>query len=114
MKNYPTPWQVAPGLVRHTVRDRDGVPICALPPFEWSRAIDLDAQRRCALLMSMAPELLQHFARLIDVMRRTDRELTSSQDLPITTDEEWNAALDDAGSLIVLLADEGIVAGDDA
>jgi hypothetical protein len=111
MKNYQTPWQVKPGRVSHTVHDRDGQPICTLPPFEWSRAIDLDAQRRCAQLMAMAPELLHHLATLLDVMRRADREFTASQDLPLTTDDEWTAALDDAGSLIDLLADEGIVAG---
>jgi hypothetical protein len=114
MKNYPTPWRVEAGRVSHTVHDGAGQPICTLPPFEWSRALDLDAQRRCALLMSMAPELLQHLALLLDVMHRTDRELTSSHDLPLTTDEEWKSALDDAGSLIELLADESVVVGDPA
>lgn len=111
LENYPAPWYVQPGLVSHTVRDLNGDAICSLPPFEWDRPVPFDVQASAAVLISAAPELLVNLARLLDVMRRTDREFTNSLDVPLATDEEWDEAIDYAAELLEQLADEGVTPG---
>jgi len=110
LENYPLPWYVDPGRVSHTVRDSDGAPIVCLPPFEWDRSVPMEVQNKAAQLIALVPEILHNWLQLLDIMRRTDREFTNSLDVPLATDEEWDAALDDAQALFDLLGDEGVIA----
>ena len=110
MKNYPTPWQVKPGLISHTLADANEVPICCLPPHGPHAKLDLDAQARCATLLSMAPALLKHLAIIVSLVRRSDIEMAMADEGPIPTYAEWLTALDEAWALVAMLTDEGITA----
>lgn len=110
LEHYPLPWYADPGRVSHTVRDSDGGALCCLPPFEWARSISMEEQNKAAQLLALSPEILHSWLQLLDVMRRSDREFTQSLDVPVATDEEWDAALDDAQGLFDLLADDGVIA----
>jgi hypothetical protein len=111
MKNYPTPWTVKRGMACQTIVDAQGDPVARIvvPPFFGT---SFDQQTKAATLMAIAPELLKHLSILVDLVRRSDFEIAMADEGPITTDSEWQDALEDAQLLLAILAKNGIVAGD--
>lgn len=105
-----TPWWADIGDEAIVIRDCDGKAICAMP-----RADDLqerDNQEAIAQLLAMAPEAFANLYALLDVMRRSDPELTEGTALSPCSDEDWLMALAEGQALIELLAEDGMTLGE--
>ena len=81
------------------IRDLDGKPICLIPhtrpPAETAANV---------ALITLVPELFRAVCELVAVMRASDAE-SMTTDTGCNSDD-WDAALDDAQSLIDLLAED--------
>lgn len=87
------------------VAGADGHAVCALPCFV--RTVEEVAAN--ADLIAMAPDLLYRLAWLVDVVRRSDVDLNPEE---CVDSEEYDAALEEAESLLDMLAESGITVGD--
>jgi len=106
--NVKTPWWVDCHDRQQrellVVRDLDGWPVCAVARPRTDNASD--EQEALANLIALAPELYAQLATLVDMVRRCDAELTRFPEA-YCSDDEYDAALDDAQALLDLLADAG-------
>jgi hypothetical protein len=84
------------------IRAADGSVVCVLSAPNYENPADLEHN---AALIALAPELGQALSALVSVMRKSDVEQSPGADCD---SEEWDAALDDAQSLLDLLAEDGV------
>lgn len=86
------------------VRDLDGGPVCAVMRPRTDNASD--DQEALANLIALAPELYAQLAALVDMVRRCDAEMVGFPEA-YCSDDEYDAALDDAQALLDLLDEAG-------
>lgn len=84
------------------IRAADGSVVCVLPAENYDDPANLE---RNAAVLALAPELGKALSVLVSVMRRSDVEQSPGA---VCDSEEWDAALDDAQSLLDLLAEDGV------
>jgi len=84
------------------IRAADGSVVCVLPAQNYDNPADLDHN---AALIALAPELAKVVSDLASAMRKSDVEQSPGA---VCDSEEWDAALDDAQSLLDLLAEDGV------
>lgn len=99
------PWipHVADG--GHLVVGPDGNAVCALPCFV--RSVEEVAAN--AELIAMAPDLLYRLAELVRVMRSLD---AMNGNYSSYQEDEYDAALEEAETLLELLAESGVTVGE--
>lgn len=102
------PWFAERSEEAIVIRGPDGDSICAMRRITGDRSAE--EQDANAALIALAPELFRSVRELISVMRRSDVE---SSDGKSCSGEEWDTALEDAQSLLDLLAEEGVQLGED-
>jgi len=85
-----------PGDGATVIRGLDSKPICSVPHFRPH----METAANVALI-ELAPELFRSVCELVAVMRASDVKAATT-----CTTDDWDAALDDAQSLIDLLADD--------
>jgi len=103
-KHTQGPWipRVADG--GYLITALDGRTVCALPTIVHSFA----EQAANAELIAMAPDLLSSLAEIVDAVRRTSFARGLDDERPVMTDDEFDAALDEALALLDLLAEPGV------
>lgn len=94
------PWIPVVADGGHLVVGPDGYAICALP----SITRPLEEQNANAELIAMAPDLLYRLVKLVDVVRRAPKNEVDS--------DEFVTDLEEAETLIELLAESGITVGE--
>jgi len=99
------PWIPVVSDGGHIITGPDGYAVCALPCIVRTA----EEQLANAELIAMAPDLLYRLAELVDVVRRSDVENIDAN--PVDSDD-WDAALEEAETLLQLLAESGITPGE--
>lgn len=103
-KQTKGPWipHVADG--GHLVVGHDGYAVCALPCIVRT----VEEQAANAELIAMGPDLLYRLAVLVDAVRRMELD---DEKLRVT-EEELVSALEEAETLLELLAESGVTVGE--
>ena len=103
-KQTKGPWipHVADG--GHLVVGHDGYAVCALPCIVRT----VEEQAANAELIAMAPDLLYRLAVLVDAVRRMELD---DEKLRVT-EEELVSAIEEAETLLELLAESGVTVGE--
>jgi len=89
----------------HLVVGPDGYAVCALPCFV--RGVEEVAAN--AELIAMGPDLLYRLSVLVGVVRRSDVEKSPEE---AVDSDEFDAALEEAETLLALLAESGVSVGE--
>jgi len=98
------PWLPVVADGGHLVVGPDGYAICALP----SITRPLEEQNANAELIAMAPDLLYRLAALVGAVRRME---VDDEQLRVT-EEELVPAIEEAETLLELLAESGVTPGE--
>lgn len=104
-KHTKGPWLACVSDGGHLVVGPDGYAVCALPSFVRG----LDEQAANTELIAIAPDLLYRLAQLVSVVRRSDVE---NIDAGTVDSDEFDAALEEAETLLELLAESGVTVGE--
>lgn len=99
------PWIPVVADGGHLVVGQDGYAICALP----SITRPLEEQHANAELIAMGPDLLYRLTQLANYVRRSDADNVGAE--PVDADA-FDIALEEAETLLELLAESGITAGE--
>lgn len=104
-KQTKGPWipHVADG--GHLIVGHDGYAVCALPCIVRT----VEEQAANAELIAMAPDLLCRLAVLVKVVRRSDVEAVDAGGVD---SDEYDTALEEAETLLELLAESGVTVGE--
>lgn len=89
----------------HLVFGPDGYAVCALPCIV--RGVEEVAAN--AELIAMGPDLLYRLSALVKVVRRSDVE---AADAGGVDSDDYDAALEEAETLLALLAESGVTVGE--
>lgn len=101
----PGPWIPVVADGGALVTAPDGYAVCALPSLVRDPAENLAN----AELIAMAPDLLRRLVDLASVVRRSGIDSIDAE--PVDADE-YESALDEAETLIELLAESGVTVGE--
>ncbi len=94
------PWSVLLTAPEISAIDGDGNPIFSA---KRKQGRELFEQFNDFLLIENAPKLLSHLRKVVDVMRRSEAGLSPSAEITDCTEDEWDAALNDAEAFLLEL-----------